>query len=306
MCSVNWEHGLNRTDPLALGGGAGPQIGQDCVRFRRSKVLDNAKRSGPVAVSVRRHQFYFFFFNVKITIPAQTGDKWALKHGSQISVNWDISDTMHPHKFAVTATLHDDASRVGIKVNKIGEENGIWLTRKDKSAVPLANTLYDLFTDKIVGHQYDWIPSRKYIFREPRELPVAVPETTQQMKKRKRVGLKYDDSDFIWGDPDRLPETVPEWVRAERRLVIPSSDFRPDSSNSLPPRSALTSAAEESTPFWVWVEGRRRGKVDRRVMTDGGGWRRWTWTWKWCWRWVDVEMVLEMGDTGWEGEGGGG
>lgn len=259
MCSVNWEHGLNRTDPLALGGGAGPQIGQDCVRFRRSKALDNAKRSGPVAISIVGHQFYFYFFNAKITIPAQIEDKWALQHGSQITVQWDISDTMHPYKFAVTATLHDDASRVGIKVNKIGEENGIWLMRKDESAVPLANTLYDLFTDKIVGNQYDWKPSREYILREPREQPVALPETTQQQKKRrKRVSLEYDDSDFIWGDPDRLPETVPEWVRAKRRLVIPSSDFRPDSSNSLPPRSAFTSAAEESTPFWVWVRDMER------------------------------------------------
>lgn len=156
---------------------------------------------------------------------------------------------MHPNKFADTATLHDDASRVGIRVSKIGEEKGRWLTRKDKSAVPLANTLYDLFTDKIVGHQYDWLPSRKHIFREPRERQVELPEIPQQMKKRKRVGLTYDASNFVWRDPDRLPETVPESVKAKRRLLIPPADLRPDSPNSLPPHSALTSAAEESTPF---------------------------------------------------------
>lgn len=27
--------------------------------------------------------------------------------------------------------------------------------------------------------------------------------------KRKRVGLEYDDSEFIWGDPDRPKETKP-------------------------------------------------------------------------------------------------
>jgi len=161
--SVNWACGLNRSDPLAGSGRDMAQIGEDSTTYRRLRTLESALNSGPRRIFVSRRVFQFKFFEAKFTIPQKTALEWGLVHDSQVNVQWDISDGVHPHQFATTASPEEDASRVGIKVSKIGVGQGHWLRRSKESAVPLANTFYDLFTRKIVGKQYKWTPDRTYI-----------------------------------------------------------------------------------------------------------------------------------------------
>jgi len=58
------------------------------------------------------------------------------ENGSETTVRWNISDTVHPNKFTMMATLGDDGSRVGSWVCKEEKTGGRWLERKDPSAVP--------------------------------------------------------------------------------------------------------------------------------------------------------------------------
>lgn len=216
--SVDWATGLDRSDPLA--GAASMQLGSDSVTHKRLKRLNEALSLEPEILSVRNHQFFFLLFHVKFTIPKAVGDEWKLTDGSNIAVKWDISDGMHPHRFALAAAATDDASRVGIRVSEVGGKGGtVWLTRKEKSAVLLANTLHDLFTEQIVGKQYEWKADRRYIFREPRERSEKPGEPAKSFKKKKRTRLAFDDSEYIWGDPERPPETVPDWIKEKRQRI---------------------------------------------------------------------------------------
>lgn len=88
--------------------------------------------------------------------------------------------------------------------------------------------------------------------------------------KRTRVGLDYDDSEFIWGDVERQPETRPEKKRKtglaeksntnanpgpkkETRVILAekanSRPFAP-----LPDRTYITSGSPEAEEFSAWME----------------------------------------------------
>jgi len=131
-----------------------------------------------------------------------------------------------PHCFAMTANPGDEASRLGIKVSKIGGDEVLWISRSTEGAVRLANTLYDLFTKKIVGKQYVWKPDRIYIFREQSAGEGANP-SGNATRKRKRVGLPFHDSEYIWGDRERLPETQPDWLKSKKRALLPPTPHLP-------------------------------------------------------------------------------
>lgn len=84
-----------------------------------------------------------------------------------VNVQWDVSENPHEHPFATKSEATDDGSRLGIRVFKEinGKQHEIWLTRDTPSTIPLANALVDFIEGKIVGKPYEWMPSRKYIFR---------------------------------------------------------------------------------------------------------------------------------------------
>lgn len=74
--------------------------------------------------------------------------------------------------------------------------------------------MIDLLTDKIVGHDCTRKPTHEYIFTEMEDYLAkreeAGAKTPGDRKKRKRVGMEFDDSEFTWNDGERKPETKPE------------------------------------------------------------------------------------------------
>ena len=84
-----------------------------------------------------------------------------------------------------------------------------WM-EKLKSAGLEANFLYDFLTEKVVGKQYVWdLTTRVNLFNDLKMSPekvrddpeAIVPEPTA--KKRKRVALPFNDSNFIWDEATR-------------------------------------------------------------------------------------------------------
>ena len=47
---VNWEHGLNRSDPLRSLPTGSKSIGNDVTTYRRLRTLDDCLNSGPIYV----------------------------------------------------------------------------------------------------------------------------------------------------------------------------------------------------------------------------------------------------------------
>ena len=90
------------------------------------------------------------------------------------------------------------------------------------------NTIIDLLTDKIVGHDYTWKPTHEYIFTEMEEYLAdraeAGARTSGDRTKRKRAGMEFDESEFMWNDGERKPETKPE--QHQRRTKKARKDTR--------------------------------------------------------------------------------
>jgi len=87
--------------------------------------------------------------------------------------------------------------------------------RNTPEAVLLANTLYDFLDGQIVGKNYKWTESRKYIFFDSanREENMEFADCKLKMgggpSGRKRGGLPCCNDDFIWGDGQRKAEIKP-------------------------------------------------------------------------------------------------
>lgn len=197
-------------------------IGNDVTTYRRLQTLNKCLRSGPMRVGfhARRRStvngsYQFCLFNENFTIPSQTAKEWRLGKNPIVNVQWDITSDTHPHVFAPMTQQTDDGRRAGIQLFKtIGNHyHRVWIVRNKPEAVPLANTLYDLFTLQIVGRPYVWKPSRRYIFQERDD---TVNPEAKEIERKERMGLAYNNAEFLWGDRKREPETKPEELLAKR------------------------------------------------------------------------------------------
>ena len=122
------------------------------------------------------------------------------------------------------ARENDDGKRIGIRTFMIsnGIEHEHWIVRNTPGAVLLANTLHDFLNRQIVGKDYKWTESRRYIFQEvEREDPEDI--EGERIGNRTRVGIPYLNEDFIWDDGQRQPETKPVDTSTEAFLGATSS-----------------------------------------------------------------------------------
>ena len=222
---VDWKWGLNRSDPLKTFAVGMESIGNDVTTYRRLRTLDNCLKSGPMRVGFhprRKHvengSYQFYLFHQSFTLPKDVAISWKLKRQDEINVQWQCCLDRHPHAFAPMAQENDDGKRVGVRAFKTveGIEHSHWIVRKSPGAVLLANTLHDFLNGQIVGKDYKWTESRRYIFIEYEREDFQDVEREdfediegERIGKRARVGIPYINEDFIWNDGQRQPETKP-------------------------------------------------------------------------------------------------
>lgn len=222
--TVDWQRGLNRSDPLQTWRPGFESIGQDICTYRRLGTLDNCLKSGPtrIAQSLCRGTYHFTLFHETFRIPVHIAELWKLERGSVINVQWQITSDFHPHAFALLATKADDGRRVGIRLFTTIQNTSYeyWLTRPSVEAIKLANTLHDFLTGQIVGKDYHWDESRKYIFQDPKHSVRDGDDgiRAETVIKAVRIGLPYQNLDFIWNDPTRAPETLPTKLMLQRNI----------------------------------------------------------------------------------------
>lgn len=214
---VNWEYDLNRSDPLRSLPIGPESIGNDLTTYRRLRTLDNCLNSGPMRVGfhprrkhARNNSYQFCLFNENFTIPKDVAVSWKLGSQAEINVQWQCCLDRHPHAFAPMAQENDDEKRVGIRAFTIIDEveHEHWMVRSTSEAVLLANTLHDFLNGQIVGKDYKWTESRRYIFQEVEREDHEDTEG-ERIGVRARVGIPYHNEDFIWDDGQRQPETKP-------------------------------------------------------------------------------------------------
>jgi len=212
---IDWNTGLNRSSPL--GDASNVNIGQDTTTWRRLRTIDNCLQSGPFLVSsmvkkdaTKPYCYYFVLFHQSFFIPCKLAEAWKLLESPQVNVQWDIREDTHPEQWARRATRADEGRRLGIRIYKErgGQQVENWLKpRQSDKQVRVANTVIDLLTDKIVGHDYTWKPTHQYIFTDMDDYLAnreeAGAKTPGDGTKRKRVGMEFDDSELIWNDGER-------------------------------------------------------------------------------------------------------
>jgi hypothetical protein len=235
--AVDWNTGLNGSSPLGpLGDYGNPQVGQDITTWSRLRTIDNCLRPGPITVtSVMKkdgtHQYLFALFHQSFHIPYKLAEAWKLRESPVVNVQWDITKGTHPEQWARSGTLADERRCLGIRIFKEigGKQVESWLKpRRSDKQVCVVNTIIDLLTDKIVGHDYTWKPTHEYIFTEMEEYLAdraeAGARTSGDRTKRKRAGMEFDESEFMWNDGERKPETKPE--QHQRRTKKARKDTR--------------------------------------------------------------------------------
>jgi hypothetical protein len=211
---------FTKSDPLQIWRSGDETIGNDSSSYRRLRTLENCLKSGPVHVrcyprtrSIKNGSYQFWLFSEGFRIPKGVAECWGLQNGSVVNVQWQISDGTHSHAFAPMAEQTDDGRRVGIRVLKtirqIPYEH--WIVRNSPEAVPLANTLHDFLTGQIVGKDYKWNDSRRYIFQESKDWQNKKDKDiddadADEVQRRVRIGLPYYN-DFMWSDRTRKLET---------------------------------------------------------------------------------------------------
>lgn len=213
---VDMSHGLNRSDPLRTLPVGPKSIGNDVTTFRRLRTLHNCLGKGPIRVSYyvywereTKSSWRFQLFTAMFTIPKKIAAKWNLANNPKINVERQVSSGVHPHAFAAEAGEQEDGRCVGIRAFKIvrGKIEQHWIRRYGKDVVRVANTLHDFLKGYIVGQDYTWKASQKYIFSEKGGSKIDSPQNAP--KRRDLVRLPYDGKDFQWDDGIRLPETKP-------------------------------------------------------------------------------------------------
>ncbi|KIN08295.1 hypothetical protein OIDMADRAFT_48162 [Oidiodendron maius Zn] len=113
----------------------------------------------------------------------------------------------------------------------------------------ISNNLHDFFSGQIVGRDYKWNDSRKYIFQErkywgKRKHKGIDDADAKKVMRRVQKGLPYYN-DYIWGDQTRKPEAK----REAKPAGIVSRDMKPG----------------DSTPT---REGMNKGKLSEIVSED--------------------------------------
>ena len=90
---VNWEYGLNRSDPLRSLPTGPESIGNDVTTYRRLRTLDNCLNSGPMRVGFhprRKHtrngSYQFCLFSENFTLPRDVAVSWKLRSQAEINV----------------------------------------------------------------------------------------------------------------------------------------------------------------------------------------------------------------------------
>ena len=267
---VDMSRGLNRSDPLRTLPVGPKSIGNDVTTFRRLRTLHNCLGKGPIRVSYHVHReremkssWRFQLFTAMFTIPKNIAATWNLANSPEINVEWQVSSGVHPHAFAAEAGKQEDGRCVGIRAFKIvrGKIEQHWIRRCGKDTVRVANTLHDFLKGHIVGQDYTWKASRKYIFSEEGGSKTDSPQNA--LKRRGRVGLPYDRKDFQWDDGKRLPETKPRsGTRASIRTrmeieecTLSYEDWVAEMHQKyLAPYHAELSKAGHRTYHWNWAE----------------------------------------------------
>jgi len=213
---------FTKSDPLQIWRSGDEAIGNDSSSYRRLRTLENCLKSGPVHVrcyprtrSTKNGSYQFWLFSEGFRIPKDVAECWGLQNGSVVNIQWQILDDTHLHAFAPMAKQTDDGRRVGIRVFKTIKQIPYehWIVRNKPEAVLLANTLYDFLTGQIVGKDYKWNDSRRYIFQESKYWQNKKDKDiddadADEVQRRGRIGLLYYN-DFIWGDRTRKLETKP-------------------------------------------------------------------------------------------------
>ena len=174
LSEVNWEYGLNRSDPLKSRPSGWECIDNDVTTYRRLRTLDNCLNSGPMRVAfhprrrdAKNGSWQFNLFSESFTIRKDVAISWKLARQDEIYVQWQCCPDRNPHAFAPMAQEDDDGKRVGIRAFRIvdGVEREHWIVRDTPDAVLLANTLHDFLNGQIVEKDYKWAESRSYIFQ---------------------------------------------------------------------------------------------------------------------------------------------
>jgi hypothetical protein len=163
----------------------------------------------------RTAQYQFWLFSKGFRIPKDVAKCWGLQNGSVVNVQCQISGNTYPQAFAPMAEQTDDGRRVGIRVFKMIRQIPYehWIAQNKPEAVPLANTLYGFFIGQIVGKDYKWNNSRRYIFQENKDWQNKKDKDiddadADEVQRRVRISLPcYNNS--MWGDRTRKLETKP-------------------------------------------------------------------------------------------------
>lgn len=222
---VDRDRGLNRSDPLQTWRSGVDTIGNDASSYRRLRTLDNCLKSGPMRVgfhprkkSITNGSYQFTLFDENFTIPKTVAELWRLRGGSVVNVQWDVSTDFHQHPFAPMAKETDVGRRIGIRVFQTTKHEH-WIVRNTKEAVTIANTLHDFLTGQIIGKPYKWDSSRKYIFQDSKHYTNRKDDNASsvdiEVEQRVRVGLPYNNRDFVWDDRTRKPETRPAELKTQ-------------------------------------------------------------------------------------------
>ena len=167
---VNWAGGLNRSDPLRIPGMSN-QVGTDVTTYWRLKRPAELRRFWTHACRSLYQKLWLDVLEVLLLQwTAYNTSGGCYRMGSQwwrkpfeVNVRWEVANEIHQHAFAAMAEESDDGRRVGIQVSKNVRNHWVhhWIIRNIPSAVPLANTLHDFLTGKIVEKNYTWLLSRK-------------------------------------------------------------------------------------------------------------------------------------------------
>ena len=81
--------------------------------------MNNCLKSGPVHVGFhprKRSSKNGTLFDKSFAIPRDLADAWGLDNHSEVNVQWEIVNDIHPQAFAPMAKNTDDGRQVGVRV----------------------------------------------------------------------------------------------------------------------------------------------------------------------------------------------
>ncbi|KAL9017164.1 MAG: hypothetical protein Q9185_005493 [Variospora sp. 1 TL-2023] len=139
---VDWLAGVNQSDPLLTGDSSLMWV--DGAKAKRHANLENAKAGGPVRIrkswdwSGRMGKYFHWDIPVGyllLRMPTAVADDWALVHGDMVNLEYNVTPIRHPNVYALAAENKDDASKLGIRVSREGEDRIPFIGRKAQGRV---------------------------------------------------------------------------------------------------------------------------------------------------------------------------